>query len=732
MAITIPTASQNDIISSLRSSGLTNAANATFFGNGSLSGTVDATNLSYKPITAVQLNPNDFSNLNPSQLAAIQRQSNIQTDNYNAQQNKVLNQFNQLRQQRLIQNEDALATSQQLFSVVGGINPLQSGRNAGALTGMQVGTKNDLINLFNQASDQVNQINIGANTANLQALQMGVNTDLQLEQQNFNQSLQLSDRLGTFVDKSGNLSTVAGKQNVKTLSGLQLGLSEKQANSSIDLNQRNQQLKEADYLNQLTQGDTTYGPDGKQLYTDINGNPTNKVENAQKDSNGNPLNYKNTTQVISDYKNIALLEEIKKVMASGGTAAALNLLSGYGSKSGTSGAGGTSTGGGKTTNALNGVVTDKNGNVTGFNSDGIDLFATGVSGNLLQSGIDKSGSAGQTSIADIIKGKLTRLQSDSSNVEFNRFFYENNNNPDQVNALTYAIRSQNETGQNGFKFYGIRDPKAVTVKDPKTNKNVNLYEYVKNSGDKTITDQDIATVLSTAAKSDNARVVEYTNANDIADFLDNETKYNDVRGGNGFARNTVIGMMYQQNAQGATSILGKTENDRKLAASNANKYANDLNQWSEAYAKGEINFNSSDSEKKVNAWVGNNNDRLRIKNEFYKSKDSQPSPQANEVNSLFSRLGEYYNTTLNQFGDVNKANEFFKLTTGYALSDSENGKYNGGIADSILSYNKNMIQGAKRERQDQLDANKPQTKPAEPSFLDKIGNGFKWAFNGFK
>lgn len=211
--------------------------------------------------------------------------------------------------------------------------------------------------------------------------------------------------------------------------------------------------------------------------------------------------------------------------------------------------------------------------------------------------------------------------------------------------------------------------------------------------------------------------------------MDNETKYDDVRGGSGFARNTVIGMMYQQNAQGATSLLGKTENDRKLAASNANKYADDLKQWSEAYAKGEINFNSEkDSEKKINAWVGNNQDRARIRDEFYQSKNKQ----LNQVNDLFSRLGEYYDTTLKQFGDTNKANEFFKLTTGYALSDSETGKYNSNIADTILAYNKNMIEGAKKEREDQLDANKPQTKPASPGWLDGIGNAFKWAFNGFK
>lgn len=703
MPLVIPTSSQNDIISSLKSSGLTNAANASFFGNGSLSGTVDATNLQYKPIQAVQLNPNDYPNLSPSQLSAIQRQSEVQTDQYNQQQNKVLNQFNQLRQNRLQQNEDSLATTQQLFSVMGGVNPLQSGRNAAALTGLQAGARQDLVNLFNQAQDQNNQIQIGANTANLQALQSAVNTDLQLGQTNFNQGLQLTDRLGTFVDANGNLKPVAGQQNVSTLASNQFQLSKNQTENSIDLSQRQQTMNESNALNQITGGSTNYAPNGQILYTSKDGNPTTDAALAQTDATGQPTKYQNINQTLQDLKSVSLFSQLQNALKSNDLTSFNNLLGGYGAKSGT----GTGTGG-KTTDPNTGV-TYKDGKIAGFSSDSADLKRTGVSGNLMRQAIADGNSSTKIQPQDWVQGKLANLKEDASRTEFNRFFFENNADPNKVSNILYSIRSQDGTGQQqGFKYYDIKDPKDVTVQNPKDGKTTTLYDYVKNSGDNILTDQDIATVLSTAAKTNNGKIKELTNPKEIANFLDTNTPSSN---GNRFNQYSVLGMMYQQNAKGATVLNFNNENDRTAFKDSVQSSIDGIKGIAEAYASGDINPN--DPKKTYDTWIkadSANRDKVKDLNLQTQSDDKNVQAIKSQVNDLY----KYYTTTLDNFGgNTTKADDFFKLTTGYALG-TDQGKYNSELADKLLSTVQAMKKG------NELPKNAPADKKDNGNWFNSI------------
>jgi hypothetical protein len=171
--------------------------------------------------------------LNPSQLASLQQAQNLQIDQLNNQKLAQINQYNQLRQGRVQQAEDTLATTQMLFPIVGGLQPLQSSRNAGALTGLMAGTRNDLTNLFNQGQQAINQLDQTGSVLGLTALNNAIAANQQQNQINFAQSSALTQQLGTFVDQKGNLQNIAGQTNVRTLAGLGSDMNKVQLEDSL-------------------------------------------------------------------------------------------------------------------------------------------------------------------------------------------------------------------------------------------------------------------------------------------------------------------------------------------------------------------------------------------------------------------------------------------------------------------------------------------------------------------
>lgn len=245
MAINLPTQSLNETLSSLKSNALLNTASQVFFGSGTLSGTVKDTALDFTPIKAVVLNPQDFPDLNPSQLASLQQTQNLQVQQVNMQKQQVLNQYNQLRKSTLQRGQDTLATSQLLFSGLGGIQPIFSSSNAAGLTGISAGTRSNLMNDFNQAQNVLGQLDqtglgLGVNTLNA-----AIMANREQNAINFGQSTALTDRLGTFVDQRGNLQNIAGATNVRTLAGKGSDMNEVQLADSLTNTFLERNLKQA-------------------------------------------------------------------------------------------------------------------------------------------------------------------------------------------------------------------------------------------------------------------------------------------------------------------------------------------------------------------------------------------------------------------------------------------------------------------------------------------------------
>ena len=321
MALVVSTSAQQDIESALRSNNLTSVGNDIFFGTGGLSGTVQNTQINYDPITAPIISPADFPGLNASEIAAIQGQVTSEVDKLNLKRQEVINQANKLRQERIQQNVDTLATTQQLFSVVGGINPLQSGRNAAALTGTQAGVRSDLMNLFNQTRQQLSQLDIGAADAGLKGLQTALELSRQGEQMDFQQGLALSQTYGVALDQDGNLREIAGQTNVPTLDRLGQEAQILQNQQRIDLAAQAQYSELYGFATDSKGGALYMRQDGtptsdandpniKRVYRTLENNPdgtirmTNNPDDPKRDPNdlGTPVLFRNADMVAAQVK----------------------------------------------------------------------------------------------------------------------------------------------------------------------------------------------------------------------------------------------------------------------------------------------------------------------------------------------------------------------------------------------------------------------------------------------
>lgn len=272
-------------ISNLLSQNMTQEANRSFFSNDSLASTVKNTQLTYQPINPITLNPADYPNLNPSQLASMQQEINTRISELNQQQALLLQRFNTLREQRLQENLDSLAVTQKLFSVLGGIDPLRSGRNIASLTGNQAKVRNDIINLFNEALNKQIEINLNANKLNIAGLQAAIDAEQKQNQINFQQSMALTDRLGTFVDQEGNLKEIAGQVNVPTLQGRESNRQDQEL-----LMRRQQQIAELFGFVPTIDGQVQYlRPDGL---------PTTNPAEAKKNEYGLPQLFSSEPELL--------------------------------------------------------------------------------------------------------------------------------------------------------------------------------------------------------------------------------------------------------------------------------------------------------------------------------------------------------------------------------------------------------------------------------------------------
>lgn len=552
----------------MRSQGYTNAANSTFFGSGGLSGTIKNTNIDYTPIAETLLNPGDFPDLSGAQLSALQGQINAQTDALNLNRQKLLNQFNEARQTRLNQNEDALATTQQLFSVVGGINPLQSGRNAAALTGMQAGVRNDLVNMFNKAQEGLLSLDVAAQDLNAKGLQGAIDANLKMDELNFNRGLQLTDRVGSFVDENGNPYTVAGQTS--TLQG-----------EAADRAQQQALLQQQQAYSSLY-GYVT-GPNGEPMYRKSDGTPTSNLNDpniqrtyrtTKKDANGNTIFTTNPSDPNRDpndvgtpslYRNEDMLAKQLQVQQAmlGSLNANVIVKSQYGAN----------------------ATVDSKGNVVidaySFNRTGINL-----------SDVQKYNAAtGTTGMTDTINKMIG--DNNLGSQPFNKMFFDQTSSTpyntykkrdgtytsdpndkdaiinfqgpltaeqqkDKVVVVNGGVKSgvffrANTNGApSGYYGFQIVDPSVKVPQNlPNAKPNELLSDYLRNN---VITDQQVASTLSALAKSNPTQVKEIKKAEDIL---------NAINGANGDDPDKQV-MLRAMAAQQVNSDFALEENQRAV------------------------------------------------------------------------------------------------------------------------------------------------------------------------
>ena len=220
MPTVIPTSNQNSLLTDRTAN---NPIDAIYNqGEANLTGTVKNTNLNLSKLVDANrfiLDPSAYPNLSgdagKAQLEAIQRQVDNSLQYSQNQKQKLSNQYDEARVQRLQQNQDAMSITQQLFSTVGGINPLQSGRNIAALTGSQAQVSQDLQKMYQDAQSQLSDVNLQEQQIMSEGYQQAA--DLQLAQQSFdrgilegdrnyemNKSTQLINASGELVDYEGN------------------------------------------------------------------------------------------------------------------------------------------------------------------------------------------------------------------------------------------------------------------------------------------------------------------------------------------------------------------------------------------------------------------------------------------------------------------------------------------------------------------------------------------------
>lgn len=498
MALVIPTSSQSDIISSLRSNNLTQASNSVFFGTGGLSGTIKNTTIDYNPVAAPILNPADFSDMNLSQVAALQGQINNQVDTVNLNKQKLLNQFNEARQNRLQQNQDTLATTQQLFSVVGGINPLQSGRNAAALTGMQAGVRNDLQKLFNTAREQSTQLDLNASQLGIQGLQLAIDANQKSASLNFDQGMQLSNALGTFVDQNGNLQTIAGQTNVPTLNSVSQQATISQNQQRLDLQKQQMATDLAGYVT---------GPNGEPAYKRADGTSTidpndPNIESTYLTTRKNPDGTSIYTTNPNDPNIDTSVSPVKTLFRN--QAQLTNLI-----------------------NYQNALQSSYNSAQQAANQYGYQVSVdakgnkTVAVNNMAKYGIDLGGLQ-KAYNSDIATGKLisdTIEQSIASGNDygmFNKIFLGAPDTPGSV-----AFKTSNAGKAAGYMMFNVGDPKWEIPKEildklpavPGTSDKPKLFiDYIRTAQ---INDQGVASLLKAAAATSGGKITYASSAEDI-------------------------------------------------------------------------------------------------------------------------------------------------------------------------------------------------------------------------
>lgn len=265
MPVTIPSTTSSDLISMLRGAGATGAATSQFFSDQSLTGTIEATNIDYNPVQAPLLNPANYPNLNASQLTALQQNLDLRAAQVNQQQQTIINDYQGLRTDELQRNTDTLSATQQIFGVLDGVAPLQSGRNAAALTGIQAETRQNLLDFFNEGRSAINETTLAFGQDVATTLQSAVEADINKEQNNFDNAFKLSDQYGFSLDANGNLQTVGGVEGRQTLQAEQNAITN-------ELNARKDDRSEREFI--YDTAGLMYSQDGKPAYEANDGSVT--------------------------------------------------------------------------------------------------------------------------------------------------------------------------------------------------------------------------------------------------------------------------------------------------------------------------------------------------------------------------------------------------------------------------------------------------------------------------
>lgn len=679
MPLTIPTSSQSDIISSLRQNNLTTAANAVFFGSGGLSGAIRDTGIDYTPTESTILNPSDFPDLSMSQISALQGQINNQVDQLNLNKQKVINQFNQQRQGRIQQNEDALATTQQLFSVVGGINPLQSGRNAGALTGSQAAVRQDLVSLFNTANQSVQQLDIAGSQIGTQGLNAAIDANLKMSDSNFNKGLQLTDRLGTFVDKNGNVQSVAGQTGpTSTLNGQQVissidlanknfDLNSQQVQNSIDLQNKNFALNAQNQFSNLF-GYVT-GPDGNPLYRLNDGTPTSNpndpnIQRTYKLKNGagfttNPNDPNRDTTDLGTatlYRNDQMLQNQLNYLQSLQTSLG-NALS----------------------NTTNGIYINQDAkgnktvNIANIQNYGLDL-AQMRKGNI---------ASGGTAVTDAVETMLENV--DKYSGAFNKIFFDTQNGDKSTSSVLFRASEKGKPA--GYYAFQVNDPNVEVPESlPNAQKGQKFLDYIRLNP---ISDQTVAIALQSLANSSGGKIVALNTADSLLKNLNSAT-------GDDYDKRLYLRAMAAQQVNGDIGLLADTKVVQKFGQELNDFVKNDLVKFVDGIV--------SEYQKGSNADIVNKvNDKgvLALALQGTKFDFNNPDLKGDDADKakLFKSILEYGSELATNYGPdrKNDSQEFFKATISGLLNGV--GSNDLGLVNSLTDIANKSIVKDKRQPQ---------------------------------
>lgn len=660
-------------ISNLLAQNQTIEANRSFFNNDSLAAVVKNTQLEYQPIEPVTLNPADYPNLNPSQLASLQQEINTRVAELNKQQALLIQKLNTLKEQRLQENLDTLALTQKVFSVLGGIDPLRSGRNIASLTGNQAKVRNDIINLFNEALNKQIEINLNANKLNIAGLKAAIEAEQQQDQINFQKSLALTDRLGIFVDEEGNLKEIAGQVNVPTLQGRESNRRDQEL-----LMRRQQQIAELFGFVPTLNGEPQYlRPDG--LPTT---NPTEAVKNeygfpqlfvsepeklkrtlAKQEIKMNDLKLKYTPLqqelaleqgiVNLDLNRMQLLElreRIKQALLQKNQTVdnarrASEINNNFG------------------TNPINGrQITspvyadieyniDKNGNIIGIKKV---KLAPNWRDTLLRNGISLSDIENDnalirkytegTEASPVFESIKKFVSSTDGNQALSKITFTGRYNFDNQEKNTNFLAIQTDTG--GYRIFAI--PEEVVLKD-----NLNITDIIKQ----TKNDQELLSTLESVAKETQKikeiNAIEFFNQFALSKDAAPETKQ-------GILEMIVSGLANQD--------LLTLVKDNPGLYKEINKIFQDTDKI----------LNPKEAKDKYKDYLEN-----RIKQEYGELDEEELNSLKKEIRTLFSIFKGYKEEIKESFGTARQkeAKEWFVASLGILLGDINNPKYT--LAETI-------------------------------------------------